>query len=83
MNNEYKLTEQEIDDIVISQVNDDDAWEEPINVTVADPAIVSLPPKLVARAAFLPNYTTRQQLQNGYNRLFRSALILKKQLLPT
>ena len=52
MNNEYKLTEQEIDDIVISQVNDDDAWEEPINVTVADPAIVSLPPKLVARAAF-------------------------------
>ncbi len=47
-----KFSEQEIDDIVIAQADDDNAWEEPIEVKVAVPETMTLPPKLAARAAF-------------------------------
>lgn len=52
MTDKNKLSEQEIDDIVIAQANNDDAWEEPIDVKVGVPAAMTLPPKLAARAAF-------------------------------
>ena len=32
MSDKNMLSEQEIDEIVIGQANDDDAWEEPIDV---------------------------------------------------
>jgi hypothetical protein len=32
MSDKNKLSEQEIDEIVIAQADDDDAWEEPIDV---------------------------------------------------
>jgi hypothetical protein len=52
MSDKNKLSQQEIDDIVIAQANDDDAWEEPIDVNVVVPETMSLPPRLAARAAF-------------------------------
>jgi hypothetical protein len=52
MNDKIKLSQQEIDEIVIAQADDDNAWEEPIEVKVAVPETMTLPPKLAARAAF-------------------------------
>ncbi|MBE2202025.1 MAG: hypothetical protein IAE79_25680 [Anaerolinea sp.] len=53
MNGKKQLTELEIDDIVISQADDDEAWEDAVDVYGADSATISLPPTLAARAAFL------------------------------
>ena len=52
MTDKNKLSEKEIDDLVIAQANDDNAWEEPIDVKVVVPSKMMLPPKLAARAAF-------------------------------
>ena len=46
------LSEEEIDTIVVEQVNDDSAWEEPIHVRKAKPTSVPLSSELAARAAF-------------------------------
>lgn len=52
MNEKKQLTELEIDEIIIAQVDDVDAWEDVVDVQVAASAIISLPPALSARAAF-------------------------------
>jgi len=47
MNMEQKRdSEEQIDGIVISQANDDTAWEDPILVRRATPTTMSLPPDL-------------------------------------
>ncbi len=48
-----KLTEEEIDNIVIAQANDDSAWEKPVHVRRKKTASFSIPAELAARAAFL------------------------------
>ena len=48
-----KVTEQEIDRIVVAQADDDAAWEQPVRVQRAEPALLTLPPDLIARAVFL------------------------------
>jgi len=50
---EEKLSEQEIDRIVVAQANDDSAWEKPVHVRRTEPAFLSIPADLAARAAFL------------------------------
>jgi hypothetical protein len=47
------LTEKEIDRLVITQADDDSAWDKPIRVCKGKPASLSIPPELAARAAFL------------------------------
>jgi len=49
---ENQLSEAEIDEIVVAQANDDDAWEEAISVEADIPTTVSLPRELARRAAF-------------------------------
>ncbi|HEX8097504.1 MAG TPA: hypothetical protein VF507_05685 [Pyrinomonadaceae bacterium] len=44
-------TEEEIDDLVISQADDDSAWEEPISVGKSEEVGASLRSELAARAA--------------------------------
>ncbi|MCK6629290.1 MAG: hypothetical protein L6R45_29455 [Anaerolineae bacterium] len=46
------LSEAEIDEIVISQTENDSAWEETISVHLAIPTTMSLSPEIAARAAF-------------------------------
>jgi hypothetical protein len=51
-NNPSHLSEEDIDEAVIAQADDDEAWEEPISVYQASSITVSLPPELAARVAF-------------------------------
>ena len=52
-NKSNRLSEEQIDEIVISQADDDTAWEDPILVRRNAPTTVSLPAELATRAAFL------------------------------
>ncbi len=52
MKKKNQLTEVEIDEFVISQADDDDAWEEPILVELDLPNSITLSPNLASRAAF-------------------------------
>ncbi len=47
-----KLSEKDIDRIVISQADNDSAWEKPVRVRRTKPASLSIPADLAARAAF-------------------------------
>lgn len=46
------LSEKEIDQLVISQINDDSAWEAPRFVEKSAATHMALPPELAAKAAF-------------------------------
>jgi hypothetical protein len=46
-------SEIEIDQKVISQANEESAWEKPVQVKRTKPASLSIPAELAARAAFL------------------------------
>ena len=48
-----KLSESDIDKIVVAQADDDSAWERPVRVRRGKSASVSIPAELAARAAFL------------------------------
>ena len=48
-----KLSQEEIDNIVVAQADDDSAWEKPIRVRRKKPASLSIPAELAARATFL------------------------------
>ena len=50
--NNKKLSEQEIDDIVISQSDNVSEWENPILVRKNQEASFSIPAELASRAAF-------------------------------
>ncbi len=48
-----RLSEQAIDQIIVSQANDDAAWERPVRVHRGGLTSLSIPADLAARAAFL------------------------------
>ncbi len=48
-----KLSEQEIDRIVVDEANDENAWEKPVRVHRSKSASLSLSPDLAVRVAFL------------------------------
>ena len=48
-----KLSQEEIDKIVVAQADDDSAWGKPIYVRRKKSASLSIPAELAARAAFL------------------------------
>lgn len=52
MKKKNQLTEEEIDELVVSQADDDDAWEASETVDRELAATLSLPPELASRAAF-------------------------------
>lgn len=46
------MTEKEIDELVVSQADDDSAWEASVFVELSTSTTLSLPPELAAKAAF-------------------------------
>jgi len=46
------MTKEEIDSIMISQADDESAWEVPVKVCKSKSTSVALPSDLAARAAF-------------------------------
>ena len=52
MKKKNQLVQEEIDELVIAQAGDDNAWEESVTVERDVSATLSLSPELASRAAF-------------------------------
>jgi hypothetical protein len=77
------LSEEEIDNLVESQADDDDAWDEPMLVSGKRQASLSLPAELAARAAFLAKLHKEQNTKEWLNESSLSGLSWKNLLLWT
>ncbi len=76
--NKRKLTEREIDEIVIAQADDDSAWEKPVRVHKAKPASLSIPPELAARAAFLARVHRTRNMEEWLRQVIEERIELEE-----
>ena len=72
------LDQETIDRLVISQSNDDSAWEAPIRVKRSKPASLSLPGELAARAAFLARLHREAGVHKWVERVVRERVELEE-----
>ena len=73
-----KLSEQEIDQIVTTQVNDDLAWGKPIRVRRTKPASLSIPADLAARATFLAQLHRTKSMEDWLTRVIQERIELEE-----
>ena len=76
--NKKKLSEKEIDKIVISQADNDSEWEEPIHVKKTRPTSLSIPAKLAARAAFLAYLHREAGVEEWLMRIIRERVEIEE-----
>ncbi len=72
------LSEEEIDNLVESQADDDEAWDEPIVVSGRRQASLSLPADLAARAAFLAKLHKEQSTKEWLRRIIAERIELEE-----
>ena len=73
-----KLSPEEIDDIVVSQAEDDAAWESPIEVRRAKPGSYSISPDLAERAAFLARVHHAAGVEEWLTRVIKERIELEE-----
>lgn len=78
MSKKVKLTEKEIDQIVMAQADDDSAWGKPVRVRMAKPASVSIPAELAARAAFLAQLHRTKSLEEWLTHVIEERIELEE-----
>jgi fructose-1-phosphate kinase PfkB-like protein len=78
MSKKAKLTENDIDRIVVSQADDDSAWEKPMRVHKAKSASVSIPAGLAARAAFLAQIHRTKNLEEWLTHVIEERIELEE-----
>ena len=71
-------SEQEIDDFVVSQADDDTAWDEPVQVRKAEAESLSLSPSLATRAAFFARIHHETDVESWLERIIRERLNLEE-----
>jgi hypothetical protein len=67
-----------IDQLVVSQAEDDSAWESPVRVKRSKPASLSIPGELAARAAFLARLHREAGLAKWVERIVRERVELEE-----
>jgi hypothetical protein len=72
------LLEEEIDNLVESQADDDEAWDEPLAVSGRRQASLSLPADLAARAAFLAKLHKEQSTKEWLRRIIAERIELEE-----
>jgi len=72
------LSEIEIDQTVISQANEQSAWEKPVQVKRTKPASLSIPAELAARAAFLARLHREKGPGEWLTRIIRERVELEE-----
>ncbi len=73
-----KLSEQEIDQIVVSRADDGLAWGKPVRVRRTKPASVSIPAELAARAAFLAQVHRKKSLEESLTYVIEERIELEE-----
>lgn len=71
MKKRKKLTQEEIDDKVIAQVDDDSAWEEEIFVKAKKTPPISIPTRLAAKAAFFAQLHKAENLAEWLQKIIQ------------
>jgi hypothetical protein len=72
------VPESEIDERVISQAGDDDAWENPIQVYPPTESTVLIPPELASRATFLANLHRETTVETWITRIIQERIELEE-----
>lgn len=71
-----KPSEEEIDRVVAAQVDDDSAWEEPVQVQKTSTASFSIPARLAARDAILAKLHREKRFEEWLTRIIRERVEL-------
>jgi hypothetical protein len=72
------VDQEAIDRLVISESDDDSAWEAPIGVKQSKRASLSIPGELAARAAFLARLHRETRVDNWVERVVRERVELEE-----
>src|SRR5436305_15101967 len=75
---EVNLSQEEIDERVIAQIDDPSAWEEPIEVRRDVPARLSISAELAARAEFLAKLHHEVTVEQWLTRIIRERVELEE-----
>ena len=73
-----RLSEEEIDKIVVEQADNDSAWEEPIHVRKTKSTSLSVPADLAARAAFLARLHRETDVKEWLIHIIRERIELEE-----
>ena len=73
-----KLSENEIDEAVVTQAEDESAWEEPIRVRKNKAASLSIPAELIERASFLAKLHREKGAKEWLTRIIRERVELEE-----
>lgn len=73
-----KPSELEIDQLVVAQVDDEAAWEQPVRVERSQPASLVLPGDLAARAAFLARLHRTKSVEEWLTRVIQERVELEE-----
>ncbi|MGA2059028.1 MAG: hypothetical protein ABSG67_01000 [Thermoguttaceae bacterium] len=71
-------TEKDIDRLVVSQVDDDSAWEKSVHVRRNKPASLSIPADLAARAAFLARLHRKNNMADWLRHIIEERVELEE-----
>ena len=73
-----KLSEKDIDRLVVARTNDDAAWGKPVRVQRAKSAALSIPADLAARAAFLARLHRKTSAEEWLRHIIRERVELEE-----
>jgi hypothetical protein len=74
-----RLSEQEIDGLVVARADDDSAWEKPIRVRQSkSAAAVPLPSELAARAAFFARLHHEASVEDWVKRIIKERIEIEE-----
>ena len=73
-----RSSEQEIDLIVTAQANDDSAWGKSARVRRTEPASLSIPANLAARAAFLAQLHHTKNLDDWLTHIIQERIEIEE-----
>lgn len=73
-----KLSEEEIDRVVVAQADDDSAWEAPVRVQKTGTASLSIPPELAERAAFLASLHREKGVEEWLTRIIQERIEMEE-----
>ncbi len=73
-----RLSEEEIDKIVVEQADNSSAWEEPIHVRKTKPTSLSVPANLAARAVFLAGLHRETCVEDWLIQIIRERIELEE-----
>lgn len=73
-----KLSQEEIDNIVVAQADNDSTWEKPIRARRKKSASLSIPAELAARAAFLARLHRQPNIEEWLTHVIQERVELEE-----